>query len=263
MFNFIKTEKTFSMRIVSLVYKILPAVVIILLSSCSTGRQTVGNSEGLSINVNQNGAGESFTISIEKGESHNHPTFAFWVEDMDENFIQTIFVTRSIATGIFGHGPLEAEKWDTTPGWQRRPAALPYWINKRKPVGSGPQLPDPDHPVPDAYTGATPPGNAVINTRLDNQLSGKIRVMMEVNQPWDWNDYWTNTLYDDPDYRTSCQPSLVYAVTVDLHNPDKSYYMNPIGHGHYSGKDGELYTDLTTISTAKDIFRKIIVKTAK
>ena len=251
------------MQIVSLVYKTLIATVLIAVSACSTGRKTVDDSEHIVLNVNQGGKGEAFNITLEKGKSHNHPSFAIWVEDMDENFIQTLFVTRSIATGIFGHGPLEAEKWDTTPGWQRRPAALPYWINKRIPADKGPQLPDPDHPVPDAYTGATPPGSALINTKLNKPLNGKIRFLMEVNQPWDWNDYWTNTLYDDPDYRTSCQPSLVYAVTVDLDNPDKSFYMNPIGHGHYAGKDGELYTDLTTITTAKDIFSKIIVKTGK
>ncbi len=83
---------------------------------------------------------------------------------------------------------------------------------------------------------------------------------MEVNQPWDWNEFWTNKLFDDIDYRSSCQPSLIYAVTVDLNDIDKEYFMNPIGHGHYSGKTGLLYTDLSTMTTAKEIFKEIKVK---
>ena len=83
---------------------------------------------------------------------------------------------------------------------------------------------------------------------------------MEINQPWDWNDYWTNELHDDADYRTSCQPSLIYAVTIDLNEKGKEYYLNAIGHGHFSGKNGELFTDLSTISTAKDIFRTLMVR---
>ena len=29
--------------------------------------------------------------------------------------------------------------------------------------------------------------------------------------------------------------------------------MNPIGHSHYSGKDGQLYTNLTSFSTALEL----------
>jgi len=43
------------------------------------------------------------------------------------------------------------------------------------------------------------------------------RVLLEVNQPWDWNAYWNNDKYlDEPDYKTSAQPSVVYAVTINL-----------------------------------------------
>lgn len=245
---------------VSAVYISLVLAGIIGLTSCGANKTTLRNSaEVTQIQINSNADGPSLTVNLEKGKSHNHPTFAVWAEDLEENFIQTLFVTKSIATGIYGHGPLDAEKWDTGPGWQVRPAALPYWINKRIPAEGGKQLPDPQHPVPDAYTGATPMGSAALFTRLDNPMSGKIRILVEVNQPWDWNEFWTNKLYDDVDYRTSCQPSLVYAAIVDLDKPGKEIYLNPIGHGHYSGADGELYTDLRTITTAKDIFSAIAV----
>lgn len=248
------------MKIVSLVFKTTILIGTAIIFSCSANKSATDQSNVAKYQINNSLSGSSLTIKIENGKSHNHPTFAIWLEDMDENYIQTIFVTKSIATGIFGHGPLETEKWDTKPGWQKRPAALPYWIHKRNPEKNGPLLPDPDHKVPDAYTGATPLGNAMVEANLDNLLKGKVRILLEVNQPWDWNDFWTNKLYDDPEYRTSCQPSLIYAVIIDPNQPEKEYYLNPIGHGHYSGENGDLFTDLTTITTAKDIFRKISVQ---
>jgi hypothetical protein len=121
-------------------------------------------------------------------------------------------------------------------------------------------VPDPEHPVLDGYTGATPPGDFVIKAEGQQTLPRKFRLVMEINQPWDWNEYWTNALYDDADYRTSCQPSLVYSVSIDLDKPEKEYFLNPIGHGHYSGKDGKLYTDLRSMTTALKIIDHVSVK---
>ncbi|HDP68410.1 MAG TPA: hypothetical protein ENN20_07935 [Candidatus Marinimicrobia bacterium] len=84
---------------------------------------------------------------------------------------------------------------------------------------------------------------------------------MEINQTWDSNHYWTNNKYpDDLEYFTSLQPALVYAVTIDLDSGISEYFLNPIGHSHYSGKNGLLYTDLTTFTTALQIAKKIIVR---
>ena len=249
------------MQNVSIVLRSFLLISIAFLVSCGVNRPATESSSIVqNIQVNDSGTGQAINISLEQGKSHNHPSFAIWAEDMEENFIQTLFVTKAIGTGLFGHGSIDVEKWDNKPGFQKRPASLPYWINKRIPADGGPQLPDPEHPVPDAYSGATPAGDSKIAAKLDNSMKGKIRILMEVNQPWDWNEYWTNTKFDDPEYRTSCQPSLVYAVTVDLDKPGNELYLNPIGHGHYSGENGELFTDLSTLSTAKDIFSKITVK---
>jgi len=54
----------------------------------------------------------------------------------------------------------------------------------------------------------------------------------------------------------------VYAVTIDPSDLMDEYVFNPIGHGHYSGKDGRLYTDLSTLTTALKIFTKISVVVA-
>jgi len=83
---------------------------------------------------------------------------------------------------------------------------------------------------------------------------------MEINQPWDWNEYWNNTLYtDELDYKSSCQPAVVYSALVDFDGPAMEIAMKPVGHSHYSGKNGELYTDLSTITTALHIAEVIKV----
>ena len=84
--------------------------------------------------------------------------------------------------------------------------------------------------------------------------------MMEINQTWDWNEYWTNNKYPgNKQYKTSSQPSIVYYAEIDLDNPQKEYWLNPIGHGHFSGDDGKLYGNLSTLTTALEIVKRIKV----
>ena len=212
------------------------------------------------VKTNIDGQGTDLFIEFHKGKEHNHPTMAVWIETMDEEFVETLYITKSVATGFFGHGEKSEGIWSKEPGPAYRPATLPYWFHKRTREKKN-DIPTPENPVPDAITGATPPGSFIIDSRSEKILEGKFRIVAEINQTWDWNEYWNNTKYpDDMEYKTSCQPALIYAVTVDPGKPDKKFYLNPIGHSHYSGKNGELYTDLSTFTTALDIFEKIIVK---
>lgn len=249
------------MKIVSAVYFSGLMLTAAICTNCSV-QQDLGKNKIVTdtIRIDGTSSGLAFQIDFVKGPAHNHPTFAIWVEDMDQNYIRTLFVTKSIATGIYGHGPIQAEVWNNKPGPQKRPATLPYWLHKRSDALNLPLLPDSTHPVLDGYTGATPQGNFVINTGAAESMPRKIRVMMEINQPWDWNEYWTNALHNDPDYRTSCQPSLIFCVSVDLDKPGNEYFLNPIGHGQYAGKDGLLYTDLRTMTTALKIIDHVSIK---
>lgn len=235
-------------------------IIPFILTSCFVNKKasTPVPSPIDTLSTNDKGKGTSLEIHFIPGAAHNHPTMAIWIEDMDENFIQNLFVTQYLSTGVFGHASIGDTVWTTEPGLVERPAALPYWLYKY--TGGKGALPTPDNPVPDAYTGATPTGEYVVKTRADKQMKDKFRLLMEINQPWDWNEYWTNNKYPlDKDYMTSCQPSVVYAVTINPLADTTNYYMNPIGHGHYSGKDGALYTDLSTLTTALDIAREIKV----
>ena len=214
------------------------------------------------IQTNKGKTGVALEIRFLKGKYHNHPTFAFWVEDLEGNYIETLYVTQYLGKGIYGHGSLGDGKWDSKPGPAERPSALPYWLHKQDLTpGNEQNLPTSKNPVPDAITGATPMGDFVLETLIDKPVPERFRLMMEINQTWDWNEYWNNNKFPgDFDYAVSCQPALVYSVVIDKNQVGKEFYLNPIGHSHESGKTGELFTDLSTITTAKDIVNKVSAK---
>jgi hypothetical protein len=231
-------------------------VLVPLLLSCKSSK-VAESQEKDCLSANPDGKGPEVILEFEKGKEHNHPSFVLWAEDSHGNYIQTLFITESLGTGVFGHGDALSGKW--MPGEITRPAAVPYWAHKRGVINeNGLYMPTKNNPIPDAYTGATPSGNFEIRTRLDNPITEPFRILFEINQSWDWNEYWTNNKYpDDKEYKTSCQPALVYMAEIDPRNLQESYEMKVIGHSHYSGKTGELFTDLRTITTALEIAKEI------
>jgi len=239
---------------------ILSSALLLAVISCKPSSR-IAEKQGLKETVltqyfSENGF--RFDIKLEAGPEHNHPSFAVWIETLNGEVLQTLYVTQSIATGHFRYGDAGNGKWLKVPGEASRPAALPYWVNRNE-LSEG-VLPGKQRKVADAYTGATPVSSTLLKVKTLEKLPEQFRVLVEVNQPWDWNAYWNNDLHPgDIDYHTSAQPSVVYVVTVNLDSSVRRYFLNPIGHGHYSGKDGLLYTDLSTLTTALRIFDKIIV----
>jgi len=243
--------------------KLIISVSILFLVSCSAGlkrKQVIITESRELIASNENGKGPQITVDFYKGKSFYFPLMAVWLEDENGNYIQTLFVARSVATGFFLYGKQENNKW--VPGAKREPQTLPYWSHKRGIKASdGLYVPDQENPVPDAYSGATPLSGFNLVTRADSTLPVRFRVMFEINQNWDWNEFWTNDKFpDDENYKMSCQPALVYEADVDGSSPKESYMMKPVGHSHYSGKTGELFSDLSTLTTALNIADSIVVK---
>jgi hypothetical protein len=194
------------------------------------------------------------TLELQTGDALNHPTYVIWVEDMEGNYLQTLFITQSYASGVFGHEMLGDSLWMKKPGASHQPAALPYWGHKKGLIKNKELIPSPENPFTDAYTGATPKGHLKFTTKVEH--SRPFRVLMEINQPWDWNNYWTNNKYpDNPAYKHSAQPSMVYAVSV--WEGESEFYLNPIGHGDPKGESGKLYTDISTMTSAKKIIKSI------
>jgi hypothetical protein len=248
--------KIFSATILSI------SLIVILIAGyrCSGSKNVTETSKVDTIFTNINGKGVSFEVEFTKGESHNHPLMAIWLEDKDGNYIETVYVAQSIGKGTFQHAAKSNGEWQEGP--VRRPAALPYWGHKRGIMADdGYYIPTPDNPVPDAITGPTPPGNFVLESKTSVIVPAEFKILLEINQSWDWNEYWTNNKYpEDINYKTSSQPALVYEADIDLNTTVKEYQMAPIGHSHYSGLDGSLDPDLSTITTALNIVSSIKVK---
>ena len=204
-------------------------------------------------------SGTELELKFEKGKEHNHPLFAVWLADETGKFIQTLYVSRSIGTGVFEHGNNKTGKWQ--PGEIQRPATLPYWAHQRGILNEyGTYMPTPRQPELDAYTGATPQASFILHLKTDKPLAGKYKVMLEVNQSWDWNEFWYNDKYpNDKEYKTSSQPALVYGVDIDTDKRQFEYVLKPIGYSQYAGRDGSLTADLSTITSALKIAKYISV----
>jgi hypothetical protein len=243
--------------------RILIILIAISVGACSAGsikKQSEVHAEKTVLTTNSEGKGPEIIVDLRKGESFYYPLFAIWLEDTDGKYIQTLYVANSIATGYFKYAKQERNEW--IGGVKRAPQTLPYWSHKRGIKASdGLFVPDAESVVPDAYTGATPVTSFILTSHTDGMLPDKFKVMLEINQNWDWNEYWTNDKYpDDENYRMSCQPALVYEAFIDTRMPKDYYLMNPVGHSHYSGKTGELFPDLSTLTTALKIVDSVTVR---
>lgn len=236
---------------------------VVILASCSaktnTSKSITPAADPVRIESNTEGKGQVFTLFFYGGKELYYPLMAAWLEDSAGNYIQTLFVPESVATGVFDYGAMKDGKWVRAP--KRAPQTLPYWAHKRGVVASdGLYMPDPENPVADAYSGATPVSDFVLTARADNRLHGIVRVMFEINQNWDWNDYWTNDKFPgNQNYLMSCQPALVYETVINADNRSVGNKMIPVGHSDPLGESGSLFSDLSTLTTALHIADSIIV----
>ncbi len=210
--------------------------------------------------TNQQAKGTPLEIEFHKGVEHYFPLMAIWVEDMQGHYIHSLYVARSMAKGIFRHAQYEDGSWEK--GRKLIPSALPYWSHQRNIPGPDSMfVPTPSNPLPDAYTGATPTGSFTLQTVVNDSVTPPFRVLFEINQSWDWNEHWYNNKYPgNQEYMKSAQPALVYEAVVDPARGQKNFEMNPIGHSHPFGATGALFEDLSTLTSARKIAERIVVR---
>lgn len=244
------------MRYILIIYIALSAAC----SSTPSSSNLVQRQKFVDVVTNSSGSGPVFEMKFYGGPSLYYPLMAVWLEDDQGRYIQTLFVPKAIATGVFRFGSNATGKWMEAA--KRAPQTLPYWSHQRGVTApDGLFMPDPENPVADAYSGATPTTSFTLTARADGPLPVKFRVLFEVNQNWDWNEYWTNDKFPgDVHYLNSAQPAVVYQSIVDQENMLDRYVLNPVGHSHPSGKTGELFTDLSTLTTALQIADSIVVR---
>lgn len=218
------------------------------------------------------GEDPDITIDFMKGKHFWNPQVAIWVEDSTGNYIETLLVTTSTAKGLFYAGRSasnfkesdEVKVEENTP--TRRVDALPYWSHKRNhKYNDGFYSPPPGEPLPDGITGATPKDNfyfKATESGIENLTA--FRVMVEVNVAFDENEFYSEyDFLDDSLYHGGTgllgQPSLIYGVTINKQDKDPYYILKCLGHGHHAGGNGELFTDLSTVTTAKYVVERIVV----
>jgi hypothetical protein len=218
-----------------------------------------------------NGEVPDITIDFLKGKNFWNPQVVIWIEDSSGNYIETLLVTTSTAKGLFYSGRSssnfketdEAKVEENTP--TRRVDALPYWSHKRNhKYNDGFYSPPPGEPLPDGITGATPRENFYFKaTESGIEDLSTFRVMVEVNVAFDENEFYSEyDFLEDSLYHGGTgllgQPSLIYGATINNNDKHRYYVLSLLGHGHHSGGNGELISDVSTVTTAKYVVERIV-----
>lgn len=187
-------------------------------------------------------------------KKQNPPQIAIWIEDMEGNYLSTLYVSYKGGT----------QSWS---GNEKRKEALPYWNHIRLPFQTGQVIPDgytgatSQKPIPDAVTGATPNGSFDLKMKPNKGLNQFI-IKAEFNHSTDYNEYYPKSaVFGDENYSAeSGQPAVIYEAVIDLPTGQKEYNMQMIGHSSPDGSDGNLHTDMSKLTSAKNIVKEITIK---
>lgn len=234
--------------------------------------------------------GVPLTIDLRKGPYFMWPQYAVWLETLDGQFIQPLYITQKLALNefstkvskrnvgqVFTENPFLSGDADgvftyevdpATSHQRLRPESLPVFLHKLAtqtpnslfaPTGIDTTI--------DAYSGATLTDNFLLASRSYTALPTRFKVRLEINQSFDFNDYYSsNRFSDDPVYSGSgysAQPSLVYEAVVDLASKQTYFPMQIAGRGHHSGANGMLFPDLGNLTTALELIDRVIVEVKK
>ena len=131
-------------------------------------------------------------VCIEEGDEwlHNFPLFlgikkknppqiVIWMEDINGNYLSTLYASHKIAT----------QSWQSA-GDNRRKEALPHWCYSRGvKYEDGLYLPTQKEPLTDGISGATPRSSFDVKLHLTDKLK-QFRIKVEINHSTDFNDYY-------------------------------------------------------------------------
>lgn len=221
---------------------------------CSCGKELIEYRQGdLRISVEKGNAwlhDFSLFMGIKK---KNPPQIAIWTEDRAGNYLSTIYVTHKIAT----------QSWQAS-GENRRKEALPHWCHSQgMQYADGLYLPTKKAPLTDGVTGATPQGSFDLKLTPARE-SKKFIVKIEINHSTDWNDAYPKSAKEgDANYsggkEGSGQPAVVYAAEVDMTSGQKTFEAILTGHSSPDGSDGQITTNTSSLTTALEIVKKIVI----
>lgn len=218
-------------------YKIFLYVLIVALVSCNDSIKT-NQKSSVPYNV-------IFDIKIHEdnflstlfGES---PQIAIWVENKKNKNLKNIYVTYRAGNN----------------DWKGKVycyVALPYWSNRLNSMNIETQLLKHDIEAISAPTSKT----NIVKTGTFLEDDSIWEYFIEVNLSGDYNEIFKPYLKTGaPDTEGNGQPSIIYSGEINM--LDKSYTKPKIiGRTHQSIIVDSLITDLSGITTAKNIFENI------
>lgn len=191
----------------------------------------------------------------------NTPQIALWIEDIEGNYIDTLYVTKRSAKNSYLTTNIFSDEI------VKRPEALPHWSFSRGISDKdGLMMPTQNAPLADAITGSTPLSHFDLKSTIGDSFK-QLVVKLEVNRSYDFNDFYHPEAFpDDAIYSgsgNSAQPSIIYSATIDHESNQTFYLMDLLGRGHHSGKDGLIHSDMKGITTALDIIGRALVTVQK
>jgi len=232
--------------------------------------------------------GNKLTIDLRKGAYFQWPQYAIWLETLDGEFIQPLYVTEKLANNqfttkvtrrnpeqVFTSNPQIAEEQGQvifeytsepeTANQRMRPESLPVFLHKLAiQTTAGIHVPTGNNSAIDGYSGATLLDHFLLTSRTLKPLPESYKVRLEINQSFDFNEYYSSNRYpDDPVYSGdgyTAQPSVVYEAIIDTTLPQQYFPMAMVGRGHHSGADGGLHFDLENLTTALQLIDRVIVE---
>jgi hypothetical protein len=187
----------------------------------------------------------TFRILLSKGKCQ----FAVWLTDDDGDFVDTVYVTRSVAQKGLGNrkGDLDGKLGGA------RTSSLPVWAHARGvDYGNGNFYPPKDNSLPDAITSATPKaGEFVWTWKPQKRLEpGRYRFFVEVNKSFDKNEQHKYSWYRG-------QPSVVWQGVLRVGDEVLDGAAAIVGHGHVAGADGKINPDVSTLTTALGLIESV------
>ena len=180
------------------------------------------------------------TISVGAGENwkgRHSPQFAVWLEDMEGNYIKTLYVTAKASK----------KSWIFAPK-RGRPESLPVWYHASKQdTRKGKEAQKANNFLGlDAVTSATPKGGIIFNQEIEDT---DCIIKAEFNVSFDYNNFYTKKNSSD-----NGQPSLVYQAEIRK-GESEEVKLTFAGSGSLDGSDGLIHRDTEGITTASSIVK--------
>lgn len=163
------------------------------------------------------------------------PQIAFWIESEDGSFKKTIYITKRFAKQIW-NGFYDKNK-------TFREYALPLWCKRFKEI-----LPTYNKPLSDSVTMASPKSDSTFEFLIPEDKV--VILFLEVNNSFDYNDSYP----EDQSYNG--QPSLIYTAKIPVSFKGKI----ELKLTYKTDFNGNVFTDLNNITTAKDILKRVEVE---